>query len=347
MEDFDLQSAPAAGDDCIIISLKCISQSDPLLKASYTKLAYGLWKAGDIILPSPGKHHGLAPERPGRNNKVKLVSPAELPRRGKGGTLASRQALLHSLCHIECCAIDLAWDIIARFGADPDYAANLPRDFYSDWIQVAEDEARHFSLLLLRLQAAGLDYGSLAAHDGLWESAMETAGSLAARLSVEHAVHEARGLDILPQTIARFRAGGDNESADLLENVIYNEEISHCGAGVRWLKHLYGVATQQGSGSSGGGQQQDNSGHKNSTADVPKERSSNVPDWIVDANQYSTVEGWFHSLVRKHFHGFLKPPFNDEARKKAGFLPDWYLPLAAAPAPAGAAIEPVSVAANR
>jgi uncharacterized ferritin-like protein (DUF455 family) len=328
----DLQSAPAAGDDAVLISLKCITQSDPQLKTAYTKLAYDLWKAGDIVLPVPGKHHGLAPERPGRCDKVKLVSPAELPRRGKGGSLASRQALLHSLCHIECCAIDLAWDIIARFGADPDYAAHLPRDFYSDWIQTAEDEARHFSLLLQRLQATGMDYGSLAAHDGLWESAMETSGSLAARLSVEHAVHEARGLDILPQTISRFRAGGDKESADLLENVIYNEEISHCAAGVRWLKHLHNIASQHAAGD----------------GDVAKSTSTvSVPDWIVDANKYPTVEAWFHSLVRKHFHGFLKPPFNDEARKKAGFLPDWYLPLTAAGAPAGAiANEPVHATAN-
>jgi uncharacterized ferritin-like protein (DUF455 family) len=319
MPDYDLQSPPAAGDDCIICALKCISCGSPELKASYTKLAYDLWRSGDIMLPTLGKHHGLAPERPGRSDKVKLVPPSGLPRRGKGGSLGSRQALLHSLCHIECCAIDLAWDIIARFGADPDYASNLPREFYADWIQVAEDEARHFSLLLLRLQATGMDYGSLPAHDGLWESAMETAGSLAARLSVEHAVHEARGLDILPQTIARFRAGGDKESADLLENVIYDEEISHCGAGVRWMKHLYTIAAA--ARKEGGGGDGENG---NETAND----NSSVPNWILDANKYVTAEEWFHSLVRRHFHGFLKPPFNDEARKRAGFLPEWYLPLA-------------------
>ena len=41
------------------------------------------------------------------------------------------------------------------------------------------------------------------AHDGLWESAAATAHSLPARLAVEACVHEARGLDVLPQTIAR------------------------------------------------------------------------------------------------------------------------------------------------
>ena len=45
----------------------------------------------------------------------------------------------------------------------------------------------------------GSSYGAVAAHDGLWESAAATVHSLAARLAVESCVHEARGLDVLPQ----------------------------------------------------------------------------------------------------------------------------------------------------
>ena len=56
----------------------------------------------------------------------------------------------------------------------------------------------------------------LPAHDGLWESASESArllvGGLEARLAVEHCVHEARGLDVVPQTVARLRNGGDHDS---------------------------------------------------------------------------------------------------------------------------------------
>ena len=39
--------------------------------------------------------------------QVKVVAPGLTPKRGKGGSLASRQALLHSLCHIENWAVDL------------------------------------------------------------------------------------------------------------------------------------------------------------------------------------------------------------------------------------------------
>lgn len=37
----------------------------------------------------------------------------------------------------------------------------------------------------------------------------------------------------------------------------------------------------------------------------------------------------FHRLVRKHFRGGLKPPFNDKARSEAGLSPGFYKPLVA------------------
>ena len=40
-------------------------------------------------------------------------------------------------------------------------------------------------------------------------------------------------------------------------------------------------------------------------------------------------EATFHALVRRHFRGALKPPFNTEARLAAGLPPRFYEPLAA------------------
>jgi uncharacterized ferritin-like protein (DUF455 family) len=37
----------------------------------------------------------------------------------------------------------------------------------------------------------------------------------------------------------------------------------------------------------------------------------------------------FHALVRRHFHGTLKPPFDEERRAEAGLPPDFYWPLVA------------------
>mgnify|MGYP005996192211 CR=1 FL=1 len=45
--------------------------------------------------------------------------------------------MLHSLVHIESVAIDLSWDIIARYSAH-----DLPKEFYDDFVKVAQDEAK-------------------------------------------------------------------------------------------------------------------------------------------------------------------------------------------------------------
>jgi uncharacterized ferritin-like protein (DUF455 family) len=75
------------------------------------------------------------------------------------------------------------------------------------------------------LQELGSHYGAFPTHEGLWRSAAATACSLPARLAVEHCVHEARGLDVLPGTVQKLRKGGDERSASLLESVIYPEEV--------------------------------------------------------------------------------------------------------------------------
>ena len=41
----------------------------------------------------------------------------------------------------------------------------------------------------------------------------------------------------------------------------------------------------------------------------------------------------FHALVRRYFHGPLKPPFNEEKRAEAGLPPDFYWPLVRLPPP--------------
>ncbi len=143
-----------------------------------------------------------------------------------------RIALLHALAHIELNAIDLAWDIIARFSGD-----RLPRAFFDDWVAVADEEAKHHDLLVRRLRDFGAAYGDLSAHDGLWEASAATAHDLRARLAVVPMVLEARGLDVTPPMIDRLRAVEDDASADILE-VIYRDEVGHVAIGTRWFKWL-------------------------------------------------------------------------------------------------------------
>lgn len=154
-----------------------------------------------------------------------------MPRRRFGGQ-RGRVALLHAIAHIELNAIDLAWDLIARY-AD----LGLPRQFLDDWVAVANDEARHFLAVSGRLRELDAAYGDLPAHDGLWEAAERTAGDILARLAVVPLVLEARGLDVTPPMIERLERAGDAESAAIL-TMIYQEEIGHVAAGMRWFRYL-------------------------------------------------------------------------------------------------------------
>jgi len=164
---------------------------------------------------------------PGRPETPTLVHPRDLPRRGFG-TPDGRAAFIHAIAHIEFNAIDLAWDAVYRF-------RGLPRGYYADWVQVGDDEARHFALLRARLRDFGHDYGDFDAHNGLWEMARKTAHDGLARMALVPRVLEARGLDVTPAMITKLRALGDAETVDILE-VILREEVAHVAAGSRWYR---------------------------------------------------------------------------------------------------------------
>ena len=168
------------------------------------------------------------PDRPARPDRPVLLPFKRMAKRGRGGSAAGRIALLHALAHIEFSAIDLAVDMVGRFGA------LFPPAFVMDWLGVAADEAMHFALLYRRLRASGCYYGALPAHDGLWEAAEKTASDALARLAIVPLVLEARALDVTPQTIERLEANGDEVSARLLHR-IYVDEIRHVAIGMRWF----------------------------------------------------------------------------------------------------------------
>ncbi|WP_428630704.1 ferritin-like domain-containing protein [Sphingopyxis sp.] len=171
------------------------------------------------------------PDQPAWPAEPELLDPNRMPRRGKGGSERGRIALLHALAHIEFVAIDLAVDLIGRFGDE------FPRQFVDDWIGVAADEAMHFALLDRRLRGLGSHYGALPAHAGLWEAAQETSDDALARLAIVPMVLEARGLDVTPPTIIRFRDAGDESSAQILSR-IYKDEIHHVSVGTIWFRWL-------------------------------------------------------------------------------------------------------------
>lgn len=203
---------------------------DPGEKAALSRKMAVQWRAGDLSEDCLA----MPPDRPARPGDPVLLPPAKMPRR-RGGATRNRIALLHAVAHIEFNAIDLAWDMVARFARFD--GETMPRAFLDDWVGVADDEARHFSMIRERLLALGADYGDLPAHDGLWQAAEATRHDALARLAVVPMVLEARGLDVTPSMIERLQGMGDEKSAASLK-VIYEDEISHVAAGERWFRYL-------------------------------------------------------------------------------------------------------------
>ena len=202
-----------------------LNTSEPRAKVMFARATARAWRAGTLA----HVFDVAMPDRPARGARPELLAPSRMPKRGKGGSLVNRIALIHALAHIEYVAIDLAFDLIGRFGG------HFSRTFVDDWMKVAAEEAMHFALLDRRLAQLGAAYGDLPAHDGLWEAAEATAHDADARLAVVPLVLEARGLDVSPQTITRLESAGDKVSARILSRIL-NDEIKHVGTGMKWFE---------------------------------------------------------------------------------------------------------------
>jgi uncharacterized ferritin-like protein (DUF455 family) len=251
--------------------------ADPSAKARAARAFAAVWRGGTVpLLPADGARVSM-PDRPARPPRPLLLHPHDMPKRSFKG-MRGRFALLHALAHIELNAIDLAFDMAGRFAGE-----DMPAEFHSEWIQVGDDEARHYLMLGARLEELGGQYGDLPAHDSLWQAAEESRHDLMIRLAIVPLVLEARGLDVTPGMIARLEAVEDMASASLLRTILKDEE-EHVRIGMKWFTYVCQLRAAD-----------------------PEES--------------------FHRLVRKHFRGALKPPFNERARNAAGMQAGFYHPL--------------------
>jgi uncharacterized ferritin-like protein (DUF455 family) len=185
------------------------------------------WQAGELDRQPDSRI--LPIDDPGRPPRPVLVDPRKLERRSVA-TPDGRLRLLHAFAHIEFNAINIALDAVYRF-------RDMPEDFISDWLRVASEEAFHFSLLQQLLQQRGSDYGAYSAHRGLWDMVCKTRDDALHRMALVPRVMEARGLDVTPGMIDKFRQVGDLEAVQVLQQ-IYRDEIGHVRIGNHWYAEL-------------------------------------------------------------------------------------------------------------
>ncbi len=247
-------------------SFDCLAEVNSVIKACAVRQLNRDWQAASIFIATEIRVvESLSV--PGRPAKPELIAPRLLKHRAMN-TPEGRAALIHALAHIEFNAINLALDVIWRF-------PNMPVQFYTDWLKVADEEAYHFGLLNEHLQTLGFNYGDFAAHNSLWEMAERTKDSVLARIALVPRTMEARGLDASPQLRAKLAQVGDMTAAAILD-IILRDEIGHVAIGNHWF------------------------------------------NWLCEQNHLEPVST-YRQLTEQYSAPKLRPPFNMNARRQAGF----------------------------
>lgn len=189
----------------------------------------------------PGKlraEGAWAPERharPARAAGLEMGSGApRLPSPGSLGDPGARRQVLARLAHHELQAVELfAWALLRW--------PSVPRELQEGWLQVLREEQRHCRLYLARLEALGGKLACYAPHsDYFWrhEPALDAAGAgPAAFLCAMGLTLEQANLDFSHLYATAFRAGGDEESARVCEEV-QRDEIGHVALAARWMRRL-------------------------------------------------------------------------------------------------------------
>lgn len=209
-------------------ALSCLTETDFLNKTQKVAALADAWSSKRCSLNN--NHVFNAPDNiPGYPNKPDLVSPKDVARRNMR-TTEGRAVMIHALAHIEFNAINLALDAIWRF-------ANMPEQYYGDWLKVAAEEAYHFTLLNEHLVKLGYVYGDFPAHNSLWEMATRTTDDILARIALVPRTMEARGLDASPALRSKVAQVGDMEAAAILD-IILRDEIGHVAIGNHWFNWL-------------------------------------------------------------------------------------------------------------
>ena len=209
----------------IIISAK------PSEKFEQFRTFYTAYKAGKVYFEE--EYTPLKFTEPSYSSFCKVVHPLKVPKRRKLTTDNGKVILLHAIAHIEYTAIDLALDHAYRF-------SGLPKAYYDDWLEVADDEIRHFEMLNTMLEALDAKYGDLEVHNSLFEASYRTQDSLVDRMAMVPRYLEANGLDATPAVLERLKNLPTDpmlEKIIIALKIILDEEVDHVLKGDRWFSY--------------------------------------------------------------------------------------------------------------
>jgi len=206
---------------------KLLKEGNPQYKIEQFKSFYELFKKGELDF-SPSEEIKVF-KQPCFKGHCKIVDAHEVPMRKKLHTKEGMGTLLHAIAHIEFSAIDLALDACYRF-------QNLPPEYYEDWMEVADDEVRHFEMLTTLLKEYDVNYGDYPVHQGLFDASMKTLEFIP-RMALIPRYMEANGLDANQVLIEKLKSMPKTEKVIETLEVILDEEVEHVKKGDYWYKY--------------------------------------------------------------------------------------------------------------
>jgi len=207
-----------------------LETKNPKEKLEMFNRFYKAYLSGEVIFEESYKPKEFV--EPSYSSVCKIVPPQDVPKRSNLTTKDGQINLIHAIAHIEYSAIDLALDGAYRF-------TDLPKEYYSDWLKVADDEIRHFLMLEELLRELGAEYGDIEVHNALFEASQRTQ-TLTERMAVVPRYLEANGLDATPMILTKLRKLPKSEMLDKIIqtlNIILEEEIDHVKKGDVWFNY--------------------------------------------------------------------------------------------------------------
>lgn len=177
----------------------------------------------------PGAALSVLPDAPGRPAGLGFADTVGKTAFPKPSALAgdtARGIALHFFANHELLAMELMALLLLRF---PD----APQDFRLDLARTIAEEQDHLRLYQDRMHALGVELGAVPVNAFFWRLMRDVPTPLdfVVRMAL---TFEQANLDYCRHYGDKFRAAGDDVSADLLQTV-YDDEIGHVRHGVAWF----------------------------------------------------------------------------------------------------------------
>lgn len=206
---------------------KSLTANTPNKKIDFFKKTYEDFLNNRLIFTAIDKPEIF--DTPAYSSFCNIVDQRKVPQRKNLASKEGQIILLHAVTHIEYSAIDLAIDACYRF-------QDMPKEFYEDWMKVADDEIRHFLMLNKLLETFDVKYGDIDVHRVLFDACMKTQ-ELIPRMALIPRYMEANGLDANAMMINKLKKIPNTQEIINLLEIILEEEIDHVKKGDNWYKY--------------------------------------------------------------------------------------------------------------